>query len=104
MACWVVLSGYSLSIKFKSESGTSRHWASGIQSRPSRLQISDKRKSAYARLKEKRAALFDWSIVNPTQSALIIYFVNGFGPVGGVDESNIVKEAVLLLQSKQVRL
>ncbi len=56
------------------------------------------------RLKEKRATLFDWSIVNPTQCALIIYFVNGFGPISGVDESNIVKEAVLLLQSKQVRL
>lgn len=104
MACWVVLSGYSLSIKFKSESGISRHWASGIQSRPSRLQISDNRKSAYTRLKGKRAALFGWSIVNPTQCALIIYFVNGFGPISGVDESNIVKEAVLLLQSKQVRL
>ncbi len=30
--------------------------------------------------------------------------MNGFGPVGGVDESHIVKEAVLFLQRKQVRL
>ena len=47
IACCVVLSGYSLSIKFKSESGISKHLAKGIQSRPRRLQMSDKRKSAY---------------------------------------------------------
>ena len=46
MACCVVLLGYSDSIKLISDSGISRHLPSGIQSRPSRLQMSDNRKSA----------------------------------------------------------
>lgn len=77
MACWVVLSGYSLSIRFKSESGISRHWANGIQSRPSRLQISDKRKSAYSieNGNIKRGELLCWFSFNPIQCLLIFCLV-----------------------------
>ena len=46
MACWVVLSGYSLSMRLISESGMPRHLASAIQSSESRLHMSDSRRSA----------------------------------------------------------